>query len=168
MKKIISQEIDLLSFLKESFPSSSTNKLRKMLSSGRIRVNGEIIHAAKNVLTNGDLVEILDKSSSKPIPNLANKQIKLPIDLIYEDDEILVVCKPSKLLSIATDRLESDTLHSKCVDYLKQIDSRSWAYIVHRLDKETSGIMLLAKSKPTKIIFRNNFPNVQCIEFIMH
>ena len=73
MKKIISKEIDLLSFLKESFPSSSTNKLRKMLSSGRIRVNGEIIHAAKNVLTNGDLVEILGKSSSKPIPNLANK-----------------------------------------------------------------------------------------------
>ena len=157
MKKIISQEIDLLSFLKENFPSSSTNKLRKMLSSGRIKINGEIIHAAKKVLTNGDLVELLDKSSINPIPNLANKQDKLPIDLIYEDDQILVVCKPSKLLSIATDRLESDTLHSKCVDYLKQTDTRSWAYIVHRLDKETSGIMLLAKSKSAKDYLQEQF-----------
>ena len=77
--------------------------------------------------------------------------------MIYEDDQILVVEKPAKLLSIATDKLEADTLHSKCVDYLKQKDPKSWAYIVHRLDKETSGVMILAKTKSAKEYLQEQF-----------
>ena len=77
--------------------------------------------------------------------------------MIYEDDQILIVEKPAKLLSVATDRLEPDTLHSKCVDYLKQKDPKSWAYIVHRLDKETSGVMMLAKTKLSKEYLQEQF-----------
>ncbi|MBD43442.1 MAG: RNA pseudouridine synthase, partial [Euryarchaeota archaeon] len=83
----------------------------------------------------------------------------LSIDIIYEDDYILVVEKPAKLLSVATDKLETNTLHSKCVDYLKQSESKAWAYIVHRLDKETSGIMLLAKTKSGKEYLQEQFSN---------
>ena len=78
---------------------------------------------------------------------------------IYEDDQILIVEKPAKLLSVATDRLEPDTLHSKCVDYLKQKDPKSWAYIVHRLDKETSGVMIFAKHKWHKEYLQEQFAN---------
>ena len=99
MKKIIKQEIELLDFLKQYFPKSSNNKLRKMLSQGRILVNKTPIHKAKHILVLDDIVELIDK----PVKEIKEQtQIKFrnySIDLIYEDDQILVVEKPAKLLS---------------------------------------------------------------------
>ena len=157
MKKIIEKEIELLDFLKQNFPNSSSNKLRKMLSQGRIEVNKTITHKAKHMLARNDFVELLDKPRNEIKPQTKIKFKNYSIDLVYEDDYILVVEKPAKLLSIATDKLETNTLHSKCVDYLQQKDPNSWAYIVHRLDKETSGVMLLSKTKPAKKYLQEQF-----------
>jgi len=157
MKETIREKIELLDFLKQNFPNSSTNKLRKMLSHGRIEVNQITIHKAKHQLLPNDIFELLDKPRKEIKPQTEIKFKNFSIDLIYEDDQILVVEKPAKLLSIATDKLEADTLHSKCVDYLKQKDPKSWAYIVHRLDKETSGVMILAKTKSAKEYLQEQF-----------
>ncbi len=157
MKETIREKIELLDFLKQNFPNSSTNKLRKMLSHGRIEVNKITIHKAKHQLLPNDIVELLDKPRKEIKPQTEIKFKNYSIDLIYEDDQILVVEKPAKLLSVATDKLETDTLHSKCVDYLKQKDPKSWAYIVHRLDKETSGVMILAKTKSAKEYLQEQF-----------
>ena len=157
MKETIREKIELLDFLKQNFPNSSTNKLRKMLSQGRIEVNQITIHKAKHQLLPNDIVELLDKPRKEIKPQTEIKFKNYSIDLIYEDDQILVVEKPAKLLSVATDKLETDTLHSKCVDYLKQKDPKSWAYIVHRLDKETSGVMILAKTKSAKEYLQEQF-----------
>ena len=157
MKETIMEKIELLDFLKQNFPNSSTNKLRKMLSHGRIEVNRITIHKAKHQLVPNDIVELLDKPRKEIKPQTEIKFKNYSIDLIYEDDHILVVEKPAKLLSVATDKLEADTLHSKCVDYLKQNDPKSWAYIVHRLDKETSGVMILAKTKSAKEYLQEQF-----------
>ena len=157
MKKIIEKEIELLDFLKQIFPNSSTNTIRKMLSQGRVEVNKNITHKAKHNLLPNDIVELLDKPRKEVKEQTEIKFKNYSIDLIYEDDQILIVEKPAKLLSVATDRLEPDTLHSKCVDYLKQKDPKSWAYIVHRLDKETSGVMMLAKTKLSKEYLQEQF-----------
>ena len=157
MKKTITDEIELLDLLKQIFPQSSTNKLRKMLSNGRIKINSEIVHKAKHKLQENDIFELLDNPTQTLTPQSKIKVKNLSIDIIYEDDYILIVEKPAKLLSVATDKLESNTLHSKCVDYLKQNDAKAWAYIVHRLDKETSGIMLLAKTKSGKEYLQEQF-----------
>ena len=157
MKETIREKIELLDFLKQNFPNSSTNKLRKMLSHGRIEVNKITIHKAKHQLLPNDIFELLDKPRKEIKPQTEIKFKNYSIDLIYEDDQILVVEKPAKLLSVATDKLETDTLHSKCVDYLKQKDPKSWAYIVHRLDKETSGVMILAKTKSAKEYLQEQF-----------
>ena len=125
MKKTAKQEIILLDFLKQNFPNTSTNKLRKMLSQGRIEVNQTIIHKAKQQLLPNDIVELLDKPRKEIKQQTEIKFKNFLIDLIYEDDHILVVEKPAKLLSVATNKLESDTLHSKCVDYLKQKNEKS-------------------------------------------
>ena len=157
MKKIIVKEIELLQFLKQNFPNTSTNKLRKMLSIGRIEINGKTIHQAKYLLSVDDTFELLDKPKKEIEPQTEIKFSNYLIDIIYEDDYILIVDKPAKLLSVATDKLEIKTLHSKCVDYLKQNNAKAWAYIVHRLDKETSGIMLLAKDKKSKEYLQEQF-----------
>jgi 23S rRNA pseudouridine1911/1915/1917 synthase len=79
------------------------------------------------------------------------------LNIIFEDEDILIVEKPAGLLSIATNKMEIDTLHSRCVDYVKSIDQANWCFIVHRLDRETSGIMLLAFSKSSKEYLQEQF-----------
>ena len=162
MKKVITEPIILLEFLKLQFPQTTNNKLRKMLSEGRVKINDSVVFKAKQPLQLNDKFELLDRSNKilqtdKPLKELK----KSAIEIIFEDDDLLVVEKPAKLLSVATDKLEQNTLHGKCVDYLKQQDAKSWCYIVHRLDKETSGIMLLSKNKHSKDYLQEQFSQRQ-------
>ena len=157
MKKTLTKEMLLIDFMKQQFPNSSTNKLRKMLSSGRVKINNLVTHKAKSQLKLGDIFELANKPHDAQKPQTKIKTKHSSIDLIYEDEIIIVVEKPAKLLSIATDKLEQETLHAKCVDYLRQFNSKAWAYIVHRLDKETSGIMVLAKNKSAKDYLQEQF-----------
>ena len=146
----------LLDELTIQFNQTSRNKLRKMLTEGRISVNGKIEHKAKRELFKGDLVKILDKTTSKEITPPPQQKIK-NLEIIFEDEDILVVEKPAGLLSVATNKMESDTLHSRCVDYIKTKHNSKWCYIVHRLDRETSGIMIFALSKQNKEYLQEQF-----------
>ena len=147
---------NLLELLVDNYPNTSKNKIRKMLTEGRVTLNGEVEHKAKKSIQKSDIITILDKSVSKEnTPAPIKKQTNLKI--IFEDDSILVVDKPAGLLSVATNRLEADTLHSRCVDYVKSTDDKNWCYIVHRLDRETSGVMVLAHDKNSKEYLQNQF-----------
>ena len=162
MEKEITEPIVLLEFLKLQFPQTTNNKLRKMLSEGRVKINDSVVFQAKRPLLANDKFQLLDRNNKipqtvKPLKELKKSAIKI----IYEDEDLLVVEKPAKLLSVATNKLEQNTLHGKCVDYLKQQDNKSWCYIVHRLDKETSGIMLLSKNKQSKDHLQEQFAQRQ-------
>ena len=156
MKITIESEQNLIETLSKSFPNSSKNKIRKMLTEGRISVNGEIEHKAKRSLKESDIVEILDKTISRELTP-PPKQKPTNLNIIFEDEDILLVEKPAGLLSIATNKMEPDTLHSRCVDYVKSKAPSNWCFIVHRLDRETSGIMLLAYSKNNKEYLQEQF-----------
>ena len=156
MKITIDSQQTLIEILSKSFPNSSKNKIRKMLTEGRISVNGEIEHKAKRTLKESDVVEILDKTISRELTP-PPKQKPTNLNIIFEDEDILLVEKPAGLLSIATNKMEPDTLHSRCVDYVKSKDPSNWCFIVHRLDRETSGIMLLAYSKSSKEYLQEQF-----------
>lgn len=156
MKITIESEQSLIEVLSKSFPNSSKNKIRKMLTEGRISINGEIEHKAKRPLKESDIVEILDKTISRELTP-PPKQKPTNLNIIFEDEDILLVEKPAGLLSIATNKMEPDTLHSRCVDYVKSKDPSNWCFIVHRLDRETSGIMLLAYSKNSKEYLQEQF-----------
>lgn len=81
------------------------------------------------------------------------------LTVIYEDKDVIVVEKPSGLLTIGTDRDKSRTVHTILNEYVRKGDprSRNRIYIVHRLDRETSGILVLAKSEPVKISLQENW-----------
>ena len=147
----------LLASLERMFPSTSKSKLRKMLTQGRIEVNQEVQHLAKHEIQPGDIITVLDHQKAieqTPPPESKNT---IDLDVLFEDDYVLVVNKPAHLLSIATDKLEMDTLHSRCVDYLRQQHPEAWCFIVHRLDRETSGVMVFAKSKHAKAHLQEQF-----------
>ena len=148
---------DLLTTLRLLYPTSSTTTLRKMLTQGRVLVNDAVVHRAKHILEKGDEIEVLQRQRAEErTPSPASKP-PVNLDVLFEDTTLLVVNKPHQLLSVATDRLEGDTLHSRCVEYLQWSDEKAWCYIVHRLDKATSGIMVMAKSKQAKNDLQEQF-----------
>ena len=151
-------EIELIEALSAHFPKSKRNTLRKMLTEGRALVDGKVVHKAKHIVPAGSSVTIADReqaaiSSPPPQPKRPHPRIKI----LFEDSDILVVNKQAGLLSVATDKMEPDTLHSRVIDYLQFDDERAWAFIVHRLDRETSGVMIFAKSKWHKEYLQEQF-----------
>jgi 23S rRNA pseudouridine1911/1915/1917 synthase len=137
----------LLDALRRIHPESSTGTLRRMLTQGRVQVDGDSVHAAKTVLSAGQRVEVVARivaEEQHPAPQKRPKGPKL--DVVFEDEAILVVNKPAGLLSVATNKLEDDTLHSRCVAHVRaHHGERAWVHVVHRLDRETSGVMVFAR-----------------------
>ena len=82
---------------------------------------------------------------------------KKKLDILYEDKFVIVVNKPSNLLTIATQKEKERTLFSYVYDYLKQKNKNNKVFIVHRLDKDTSGIVIFAKDEKTKFYLQDNW-----------
>ena len=81
------------------------------------------------------------------------------LTILFEDRDVIVVDKPCGLLSIGTGREHVRTVHSILVDYVRKGDPRSRhrVYIVHRLDRETSGVLILAKSEEAKAFLQSHW-----------
>ncbi len=82
---------------------------------------------------------------------------KKKLDIIYEDKKILVVNKPSGILTISTPKEKEKTLFHEVSAYVKKSNPKAKIFIIHRLDKETSGIVMFAKDKSIKYKYQNNW-----------
>lgn len=87
------------------------------------------------------------------------------LDIIYEDKKILVVNKPAKMLTISDGKTDN-TLYSMAREYIKKQHKSNKIFIVHRLDKETSGIVLFAKNEQLKKNLQDNWNNIAKREYI--
>ncbi len=146
------QEMTLLEALQSIHPGSSNRTLRHMLTQARVTIDGVMEKRAKAVLSPGSLIEV----HPKPVSSVEQMR-----GIIHEDEEIIVVSKPAGLLTVATDKMESDTLHSRVQNHLQQSGADEWGFIVHRLDKETSGIIIFAKTETAKQILQHQFSERQ-------
>ena len=77
------------------------------------------------------------------------------LNIIYEDKELLVVNKPSKLLTVGTEKNKEHTLYHEVREYIRKKNQK--VFIVHRLDKDTSGIVLFAKTERMKNELQKNW-----------
>jgi len=87
------------------------------------------------------------------------------LDIIYEDKELLVVNKPPKILTISDGKTEN-TLYSMAREYVKKQHKSNKIFIVHRLDKDTSGIVVFAKNEVIKKYLQDNWNNIANREYI--
>lgn len=85
---------------------------------------------------------------------------KKKLSIIYEDNDILVVNKPSNLLSISTDNEKEKTLFHEAFTYIKAKNKNNKIFIVHRLDKGTSGLLVFAKSEAIKKTLQDNWETI--------
>jgi 23S rRNA pseudouridine1911/1915/1917 synthase len=145
---IVEQEMTLLEVLQLIHRGSSNRTLRHMLTQGRVTIDGVGEKRAKTTVSPGSKIEV----HPRPVPDVENIR-----GIIHEDDDIIVISKPAGLLTVATDKMESDTLHSRIQSHLQQDGAGEWGFIVHRLDKETSGIIVFAKTESAKEFLQRQF-----------
>ncbi|TDM05203.1 RluA family pseudouridine synthase [Macrococcus lamae] len=141
---------ELLKFLFEKMTDRSKKYVRTVLSRGQVFVNGESTSQYNTTLQPGDTVEI---RTSAP-----NKKIKIPgLVILHEDEHLIVINKEAGLLSIASDKDNEKTAYRLLSDYVKNAHPQHRIYVVHRLDRETSGVMVYAKTKSVQQVMQNNW-----------
>ena len=153
--------IDVLSIL---HPEAKKNSLRRMIDYGRVLVDGKKATRAKETVSIGTVVETLSRQEVEG-PARKVDQIPNPI-ILYEDGELIVVDKPPGLLSVATPMGEADTMFDRVLNWVSRNQSTR-AHLVHRLDRETSGCMILAKSPEVRDFLQSQFKD-RSVERIYH
>lgn len=147
MKIIVNKEDKLLNYLYENLDMPK-RRVKQYLTHGSIYVNNSKVTQFDYKVLPGMNITIDTGAKSK---------YELPFDIIFEDDHIIVVNKPSGLLTIATDKEKEKTLFHIVREYLVSKNKFAKVFIVHRLDKDTSGIVVLAKDEKTKNRLQENW-----------
>ena len=139
----------LYDYLRENL-NESKNTIKGFLTKKMVKVNGKIVTKYDHVVNPKDVIEI----GNNFIKNKMNE-----IDIVYEDDYLLAVNKPSNLLSIATLKEKEKTLYNMVSSYVKEGNKNNKIFIVNRLDKDTSGIVLFSKSEKIKKELQDDWNN---------
>ncbi|MDR2914477.1 MAG: RluA family pseudouridine synthase [Tannerella sp.] len=140
----------LLPFLLDLLSRQSKNSVKSLLKHGQIWVNGTPVTHFDTPLNPGDDVFI---SHEKGRVEFNHPQLKI----IWEDEELIVVNKKDGLLSVSDAPSQERTAYFLLSEYVKKIDPRNKIFILHRLDKGTSGLMMFAKNKNIQEYLRSNW-----------
>jgi 23S rRNA pseudouridine1911/1915/1917 synthase len=131
----------LFDLLLEEFGSASKTRIRKMLKYEMVRVFGKPVSRADFAVKAGQHIEYVRKT-------LPSKTDQAPVPIIFEDDYILVVEKPPGLLTYGQKGTGGTSLYRILGEFIKQRScGRQRVYVVHRLDREVSGLVLFAKTE---------------------
>jgi 23S rRNA pseudouridine1911/1915/1917 synthase len=143
-------------FLREKFPAASRGALQRLLEEGHIRVDGRRVKASHHPRA-GEQIQVV---WPEPRPAVARPE-NIPLDILFEDAALLVLNKPSGLVVHPAAGNEEHTLVNAllfhCQGSLSGIGGISRPGIVHRLDKETSGCLVVAKNDETHIALSEQF-----------
>lgn len=145
------EETTLLPFLYQILAPKSKSVIKSMLAHNHVAVNGQPLTQFDTPIKPHDKVSI---NFTRPFAVLKGGQLHI----IYEDKHLVVVEKAAGLLSMGRDT-NKKTAHGLLTEYLKQKDPRAMAYICHRLDQYTSGILIFAKDPDTQRELRFNWDN---------
>jgi 23S rRNA pseudouridine1911/1915/1917 synthase len=132
-------------------------KVKQLFKYRAIKVNDESIKTLDHLLHQGDRISLCsDNKESKLIPPVG-------IKIVYEDDAVVVIEKPAGLLTISTEIEKTKTAYYQLNEFLKQRTrgERERIFIVHRLDRDTSGLIVFAKSEVVKRIMQNRWNEVE-------
>ena len=146
IKFIVEQEMDLVRYM--SAKGIAKNKVKTYIKLGYVSVNKRIIQKLPYSLKIGDTLEIQEKR-------------KTTFDIVYEDTNYLIINKKAGLLTISTSNTAKnyeDTLYRRVREYLNS--KKEYAFIVNRIDKETSGLVVFVKSEKLKNELQSNWNDI--------
>lgn len=145
----VEKPAELMAYLQEKFPSKSRDNIKSLLRNKLVQVNGATQTHFKFPLLAGQLLTVGKKELRAPvIPGLK---------ILFEDADILVVNKPAGLLTVSTEKIKTKTLYHALSLHVKRENPENKIFVVHRLDRETSGLLVFAKSEQMKYQLQKNW-----------
>ena len=132
-------------FLASSFPDLSRSQVKSLIISGSVLCNNNLVVKPSNKVTPGDTITI---TLPEPVEHSIEPE-NIPLDIMYQDDELAVINKPAGMMVHPAGLIVSGTLVNALLFHLNDLSGINGVLkpgIVHRLDKDTSGIMLVAKN----------------------
>ena len=141
----VQEENTLMPFLLQALHDQSRTAVKSFLAHKLVQVNNRVTTQFDTPLKPGDTVTVGMNKNAAPFHHPM-------LNILYEDEHLLVVEKASGLLSMGTERDKTKTAYYILNNYVKNKDPRNHIFILHRLDKETSGVMMFAKNKKVAVI----------------
>ena len=128
----------------------SHKTIKNYIKNGMVKVNNKTITNSSHPIKPNDKVEIT---------YTRNKINEYDLDILYEDDYLIAINKPSGLLSIGNDKEKEITAYRMVSDYVKKT-SNKYIFVVHRLDQDTSGILLFSKNEKIRDKMQDNWNTI--------
>ncbi|MCK5720008.1 MAG: 23S rRNA pseudouridine(1911/1915/1917) synthase RluD [Thiomargarita sp.] len=125
------------------FPSYSRTRLQKWIRDGQVLVDNKPVRG-KDKLIGGEEIKLIAHHDE----NITWQAQNLPLDLLYEDEDVLVINKPAGLVVHPGTGNQDNTLVNSLLHHIPELKKLPRAGIVHRLDKHTSGVLVVARSLP--------------------
>lgn len=145
----VDKDNELMKFLMEKMPQNSRNNIKSLLTQRRVMIDDVIVSQYNAPLKEGQKVSITKTKITKH---------KLEgVSIVYEDNDILVVEKERGILSVATQNEREKTAYNILKNYLKEKNPKDKIFVVHRLDRDTSGVMIFAKSEKAQDILQTTW-----------
>ena len=156
--RTVSEPSGLLAYLFEAWPETKKKQVRSWLKFGSVAVNGRVVTQFDHPLKAGDRVEIRAKGLAAPETSLGGG-----IRIKHEDQDLIVIEKPAGLLSIASPSEPEKTAYAFLTDHVRRGNrlGRERVWIIHRLDRETSGLMVFARNEAAKRALQENWETVE-------
>ncbi len=149
-ERVVEAPAELLDFLLSSQPDKSRNKVKSQLEHRLVAVNKIMTTQFDTRLSPGDLVTVSD--------GRAPEAFRHPmIRIVFEDEYIIVADKRNGLLTVGTDKERTRTAFYLMSEHVKRSDPANRIFIVHRLDRETSGLLVFAKSEEIQSLMQRKW-----------
>ncbi len=165
----VQKNCPLFEFLRQSLPGIKRNTLKNYLRFQSVFVNGKPATKFDHPLVSGDKITIeRDKQKAQ------TERLKSNLKIVYEDPAVLVIDKPAGLLTIATDKIRTRTAFYEVSEYLEAKKTakpgiarrrpssfEKQLFIVHRLDRDASGLLIFAKNADAKYYLQDHWHEFQ-------
>lgn len=145
---------ELLKFMIDELAPKSRNNVKSMLAREQFFVDGKAVTQFNHPLKKGQKVGVLSNEGAKKTAALEG------VKILHEDDDIIVIHKDVGILSVAGQDRTQDTAYRQVTKYVQEGNRRNRIFVVHRLDRDTSGVMIYAKTEQVKEKLQENWHSI--------
>ncbi|GAB4030921.1 RluA family pseudouridine synthase [Spirosoma jeollabukense] len=146
----VAEPAELMAFLIAHLPHKNRNNIKSLLSNKQILIDGKVYTQFNHPLRPGQVVTV----AANRAPETTQYR---GLTILYEDQSLIVINKQSGLLSMATNKERDRTAYGILSDYVKKENPKNKIFIIHRLDRETSGVMMFAKSEKVQQLMQESW-----------
>jgi len=148
---IVDENITLLKALSNFNKDLSNKTIKNYIKYKMVKVNNKIITNSSYLLNINDVIEIC--FNKRVIPHY-------DLDILYEDEYLIAINKPCGLLSISNEKEKIVTAYRMVSDYIKQNKKKGFIFVVHRLDQDTSGVLIFCKNERIRDKMQENWNQI--------